>query len=187
MVSRSTTAKKPVDAARPARKPRKAQAPRPLDQAVLEGLVGYNLRRAEVRMRQLVIKAWSDWDLRPPEYSALALIATNDLVTQADLGSALNIKRPNMVSLTEKLERRGLIKRAVHEDDRRNHILTLTPKGEALLADTDGLLRDLDLAVTGCWTDRERMHMIALLRRFYTANGDTVHGAVTQALTRPIS
>ena len=143
---------------------------RPLDQAALQGLVGYNLRRAEVRMRQLVIKAWSDWDLRPPEYSALALIAGNDLVTQAELGCALNIKRPNMVSLTEKLERRGLIKRAVHQEDRRNQILTLTAKGEALLADTDGLLRELDTVATACWTGRERRQVIELLQRFYNAS-----------------
>ena len=129
---------------------------RKLDQSSLQQLVGYNLRRAEVHMRQLVIKAVSEWDVRPPEYSALALIAGNELVTQADLGQALNIKRPNMVTLIEKLERRGLVKRQVHELDRRNHILTLTEKGEALLADIDGMLHDMDRQWTACWSDKER-------------------------------
>ena len=142
-------------------------ADRRLDQTVLQRLVGYNLRRAEVHMRQQVIKALSEWDIRPPEYSALTLIASNELVTQTDLGEALNIKRPNMVSMIERLEQRGLVRRTVHERDRRNHILSLTPKGDALLADTDGLIDALDLAATRCWSDRERRQMVALLQRFY--------------------
>lgn len=149
------------------RTPRKGLTDRRLDQTMLQRLVGYNLRRAEVHMRQQVIKALSEWDIRPPEYSALTLIASNELVTQTDLGEALNIKRPNMVSMIERLEQRGLVRRTVHQHDRRNHILSLTPKGDALLADTDGLLNELDLAATGCWTDRERRQLVALLRRFY--------------------
>ena len=145
---------------------------RQLDQSSLQQLVGYNLRRAEVHMRQMVIKAVSEWDVRPPEYSALALIAGNELVTQADLGQALNIKRPNMVTLIEKLERRGLVKRQVHELDRRNHILTLTEKGEALLADIDGMLHDMDRQWTACWSDKERRTVIALLQRFYGRPAD---------------
>ena len=142
-------------------------AARRLDQSSLQQLVGYNLRRAEVHMRQLVIRALADWDIRPPDYSALSLIAANDLVTQADLGEALNIKRPNMVSLIEKLEKRALVLREVHARDRRNHILTLTEKGEALLADIDGMLHDLDRKAAACWSAQEKKTLTALLRRFY--------------------
>lgn len=138
-----------------------------LDQSSLENLVGYRLRRAEVHMRQLVIKSLSEWDIRPPEYSVLTLIAGNQLVTQADLGLALNVKRPNMVTLVEKLERRGLIKREVHVRDRRNHILTLTEKGEALLADIDGMLHDMDKRWTACWSVKERALVAELLQRLY--------------------
>ena len=145
---------------------------RKLDQSSIGNLAGYHLRRAEVHMRQLVIKAVSEWDVRPPEYSALALIAGNRLVTQADLGQALNVKRPNMVTLIEKLEQRGLVKRQVHELDRRNHILTLTEKGEALLADIDGMLHDMDRQWTACWSDKERRTVIELLQRFYGRPAD---------------
>lgn len=161
---------RPVKPARgPALRPEAAVAksPRALDQSSLENLVGYRLRRAEVHMRQLVIKALADWDIRPPEYSVLALIAGNALVTQADLGHALNIKRPNMVTLVEKLERRGLVKREVHARDRRNHILTLTEKGEAQLADIDGMLHDMDKQWTACWGDKERRQVADLLQRLY--------------------
>ena len=145
---------------------------RVLEQTALQTLVGYHLRRAEVHMRQLVIKLLSEWDIRPPEYSALSLIACNDLVTQSDLGLALNIKRPNMVTLVEKLEKRGLIKREVHARDRRNQILTLTEKGEAQLADIDGLLHDMDKQWTACWSVKERSQVSELLQRLYKATAE---------------
>jgi len=138
-----------------------------LNQEALYGLVGYSLRRAEVTMRQHFTRTLADWDIRGAEYSVLVLIATNELVTQAELGEALNIKRPNMVSLIERLEKRGLIARKVHEHDRRNHILSLTEKGEALLADIEGPVHELDKQITACWSARERAQVVALLQRFY--------------------
>jgi DNA-binding MarR family transcriptional regulator len=138
-----------------------------LDQSALQRLAGYSLRRAEVAMRQHFTRTLADWDIRGAEYSVLVLIATNELVTQAELGEALNIKRPNMVSLIERLEKRGLIARKVHEHDRRNHILSLTEKGEALLADIEGPVHELDKRITACWSARERAQVVALLQRFY--------------------
>ena len=138
-----------------------------LDQSALKRLAGYSLRRAEVMMRQHFTRTLADWDIRGAEYSALVLTATNRLVTQADLGEALNIKRPNMVSLTLRLEKRGLIERKVHEHDRRNHILTLTEKGEALLVDIEGRVIEMDKQMTHCWSPRERAQVMALLERFY--------------------
>jgi DNA-binding MarR family transcriptional regulator len=138
-----------------------------LDQGALQGLVGYSLRRAEVLMRQHFTRTLADWDIRGAEYSVLVLTATNSEVTQADLGEALNIKRPNMVSLTLRLEQRGLIVRKVHQRDRRNHILSLTEKGEALLTDIEAPVQQMDKRVTACWTAKERNQVVKLLRRFY--------------------
>jgi DNA-binding MarR family transcriptional regulator len=157
--------------ARPAAKrrtnPAVRERGRQIDQTALENLVGYNLRRAEVRMRQDFIRTLADWDIRPPEYSALTLIAANAFVTQADLVEALNVKRPNMVGLIDGLERRGLVERAVYEQDRRNQVLSITAKGEALLADIDQLVREMDRRITQCWTAKERAQVIELLQRFY--------------------
>jgi len=145
-----------------------------LDQSALQTLAGYSLRRAEVLMRQHFTRTLADWDIRGAEYSVLVLTVTNRNVTQADLGEALNIKRPNMVSLIERLEKRGLLERRVHERDRRNHILTLTEKGEALLTDIEAPVQRMDRRVTGCWSARERAQVVALLQRFYEGGGADV-------------
>lgn len=165
-------------AARKAVAPKKAPAApakangkkaRALNQEALYGLVGYSLRRAEVAMRQVFARTLADWDIRGAEYSVLVLTANNEMVTQAELGEALNIKRPNMVSLIERLEKRGLITRKVHEHDRRNHILSLTEKGDALLADIEVPIQEMDRRITACWSARERAQVVDLLQRFYLA------------------
>jgi DNA-binding MarR family transcriptional regulator len=137
------------------------------DQTAMQGLVGYNIRRAELHMRQAFDRSVGGSGLRPSEFSILVLISSNPLVTQADLGRALNIRRPNMVVLIEALERRGLVVRAEHERDRRMHILRLTPKGRALVGKAQRLSQDGERRATRCWTDQERTQVISLLRRLY--------------------
>ena len=146
-------------------------APRgPIDQSVMQGLVGYNIRRAELHMRQAFDDGVGRSGLRPSEFSILVLIDSNSLVTQTDLGHALNIRRPNMVVLIEGLERRSLVVRAEHEHDGRMHTLRLTAKGKALLGKAHRLSLDGELEATRCWTDRERAQVVALLRRLYEQN-----------------
>ena len=138
-----------------------------LDPGILGELAGYNIRRAEVHMRQQFEREMGARGLRPPEFSTLVLIAANPLATQAEIAQALNIQRPNMVGLVGGLEERGLISRTVYEHDRRNHILELTPRGVALLDEAKRVVRELDRRVTACWTDRERDQAIALLARLW--------------------
>jgi len=156
-----------IPAARPSGRRTKLPVRGPIDQSLMQGLVGYNIRRAELHMRQAFDRGVGRSGLRPSEFSILVLIDGNALVTQTDLGSTLRIKRPNMVVLVESLERRGLIVRAEHEHDGRMHTLRLTPKGQTLLAQARRLSREAELRATRCWTDRERAQVTALLRRLY--------------------
>ncbi|MBL8382387.1 MAG: MarR family transcriptional regulator [Burkholderiales bacterium] len=136
-----------------------------LDQARLQRLIGYNLRRAEVVMRGRVGALLAQSDLRAVEYSILSLLAANAEVTQKDLGEALAVKRPNMVALIDRLETRGLVTRAVLARDRRNQVLTLTPAGTALLAQTDARLDALENAAFADWSAAERAQVARMLRR----------------------
>lgn len=157
-------------AARPRKRtPARSAAARGLDPGILRELAGYNIRRAEVHMRQQFEREMGERGLRPPEFSTLVLIAANPLATQAEIAQALNIQRPNMVGLIGGLEERGLITRTVYEHDRRNHMLALTPRGAAFLEEARRVVLEMDRRVTACWTDRERDQAIALLARLWDA------------------
>ncbi|MBL8378156.1 MAG: MarR family transcriptional regulator [Burkholderiales bacterium] len=137
----------------------------PLDATRLKRLLGYNLRRAEVRMRGLVAEALGRDDLRAVEYSMLSLLASNRGVTHKQLGEALSVKRPNLVALVDRLEARGLIERAVVDLDRRSQSLALTAAGSALLARMDARLDALEAAFFATWSARDKASLRALLTR----------------------
>ena len=136
----------------------------------MQRLVGYNIRRAELFMRQAYDRSVGETGLRPSEFSILALLDSNAQVTQSELGLALNIRRPNMVVLIEGLERRGLLLRAQHEHDRRMQILQLTAQGKTLLREALRRSREGEKLSYACWSDQERDQVIALLRRLYERN-----------------
>lgn len=100
----------------------------------LENQVGFVLRLAQVSVFKHLIAALEPFDLRLTDYSALLVIAANPELKQQSLGEALWIQRPNLVSIMDGLERRGLVKRGSAPGDRRSYALTLTPEGSALLA-----------------------------------------------------
>ena len=99
---------------------------------VLDGLLGYRLRRAQVAVFADFAETMADVDLTPGQFGTLALIADNPGLSQTALGMALGIDRSSVVPLIDKLERRGLVERAPHPRDRRSHALRLTAPGTTL-------------------------------------------------------
>jgi DNA-binding MarR family transcriptional regulator len=99
---------------------------------VLDGLLGYRLRRAQVAVFADFAQTMAEHELTPGQFGTLALIAANPGLSQTALGTALGIDRSSVVPLIDKLEGRRLVERAPHPRDRRSHALRLTREGEAL-------------------------------------------------------
>ena len=89
------------------RKPRLAKPPR-LDLGVLDGHLGYFIRRLQVWVFQDFIRTLASIDISPAQYSVLVVIAANPGASQSQIGSTLGIERARLVRLLDKLEKRGL-------------------------------------------------------------------------------
>ncbi|TNE63829.1 MAG: MarR family transcriptional regulator [Alphaproteobacteria bacterium] len=133
-------AQMPEQAVRGVRKSR-----REVDISGLEGLLGYNLRRAQMVELQRFASYFGPYDIRPVQYAILTLVDSNPGLNQSQLGEALDVKRANMVTLINELEGRGLVGRMPSARDRRSHTLELTEKGHALV----GTLRDVQAKLEG--------------------------------------
>lgn len=96
---------------------------------VVTDIVGYRLRRAQIAIFQQFSARFGDHELRPAEYSALALIEANPGSKQIEIAKALGIKRANFVALINGLAARGLVERRLPADDRRSQALHLTALG----------------------------------------------------------
>ena len=101
---------------------------------VLASSAGYRLRRAELRAFAELVDALAPMDLRPGQFSVLAVVAANAGLRQSDVAGELGIKRANFVPVIDDLELRGLVTRTSSTVDRRANCLHLTPAGERLLA-----------------------------------------------------
>jgi hypothetical protein len=109
-----------------------AELQAPLDSA-LNDLIGYAMRRAQLKLFQNLIGRLSAHDLRPAQFSALAIINQNPGLMQADLARALTIEPPQVVPLLNKLEselaaQSDLDATAALDDQEREELLRLLKK-----------------------------------------------------------
>ncbi|RJF74248.1 MarR family winged helix-turn-helix transcriptional regulator [Rhodopseudomonas palustris] len=100
----------------------------------LAGLLGYALKRAQLRVFEDFLHCVAPVQLTPAQFSVLLLLDANPGRNQTEIATTLGILRPNFVAMLDALEGRGLCVRTRSPNDRRSHILMLTDKGRATLA-----------------------------------------------------
>ncbi|MBK5002392.1 MarR family transcriptional regulator [Pseudomonas sp. S31] len=153
--------------ARPARTADTASTPAAVGEGVLEELIGYALRRAQLKLFQNLIARLSAYDLRPAQFSALAIIEQNPGLMQADLARALAIEPPQVVPMLNKLEERALAVRVRCKPDKRSYGIFLSKAGETLLKELKQIASDSDREATSALDDEERGQLLRLLSRIY--------------------
>lgn len=135
-----------------------------LDYGVLDELLGYSLRRAQVAMFAAFHEATRGLDITPPRFTALVMIGSNPGMSQTALGNVLGIARSGAMLLTDWFERQGLVERRRRPDDRRAWGLHLTPKGERLAKDLEKRVLEVDLQRSRL-APAERRQLLRLLEK----------------------
>ncbi len=100
----------------------------------LSELLGYSLKRAQLRVFDDFIRCMASLNLTPAQFSVLLLIDRNPGRNQTEIANTLGILRPNFVAMLDSLEGRELCVRVRSANDRRSHNLMLTDKGRGILA-----------------------------------------------------
>jgi DNA-binding MarR family transcriptional regulator len=73
--------------------------------------------------------------LSPSLNAALATVANHGPLTPSELAARERIQRPTVTRLIAKLEHAGLVARTADPADRRSFLISLTPEGQALIAE----------------------------------------------------
>jgi DNA-binding MarR family transcriptional regulator len=133
------TVSKAVDVTRASRPARKegidnATQDTPIQLGELAGLLGYSLKRAQLKIFEDFLRCVAPLQLTPAQFSVLLLLDRNPGRNQTEIANTLGILRPNFVAMLDGLEGRDLCARMRSTNDRRSHILVLTEKGRAVLA-----------------------------------------------------
>jgi DNA-binding MarR family transcriptional regulator len=139
-----------------------------VDTSYLEGLVGYNARRATLVIVDAFIKHMAVYDLRPVDFSVLSLVAHNPGITSRQLCATLAMQPPNLVGMVNALEKRELIVRRPHPHDGRAMGLHLTPTGKKFVRQAEQTATQLEQEATVRLSAGERRTLMQLLRKIYT-------------------
>jgi DNA-binding MarR family transcriptional regulator len=104
--------------------------------------------------------------LRPRHLVALTVMRENGGVTgQQELATELGVDRTNLVGLLNELEAEGLILRRRAAEDRRRHIVEVTPAGEERLAAAEAAIGAVEDEVLGALSDHQREQLFELLQQ----------------------
>ena len=117
------------------------------------------------RMRLRAESAIAPLGLRPRHLLALTVLRDRGGSTQQALATTLQIDSTNLVGLLNELEADKLIERRRSSEDRRRHIVELTPAGANLLANVEAALAAVEDEVLGGLDHEQRETLYSLLQQ----------------------
>ena len=135
-----------------------------LDPGPLPGLLGYQLRLAQLAVFRDFERSAGDLGVSPGRFGLLALVEANPGVSQSRLAHAVGLDRSTMVAVLDQLEDRALVERRAGPD-RRTNGLWLTREGKRLVAQLKRRITEHEARIAGRLTPAERATLFSLLRR----------------------
>src|SRR4051794_38365423 len=110
------------------------------------------------------------------EFSTLNFVRDADGVTQRELATLMCVDANMVVQLLNSLETRGFAVRERDPQDRRRHVVRITPAGTRALVKAEGVLERSADDILGPLSDDERGELRGLLAK---ALGDGASAAIT--------
>lgn len=142
-----------------------------IDYDVLDELIGYGIRRAQITLYDDFIRSLAPWDMTPPRFSALLIVGRNPDLKLTGLARVLGIARSGAVLLVDTLEQMALVERRPSPTDRRAYGLRLTAAGRATLAQVRAAVLEHDARMAAHLTEPERRSLLRLLRKLAGIDG----------------
>jgi DNA-binding MarR family transcriptional regulator len=137
----------------------------PLQQVFLSQQVGHCARLVHAAVRPYYAKHMAQFDLKPSEFAALSLVFENPGASQRQVADAVMISPPNMASLMERLEERGLLRRQQDPQDKRLYLLHLTDAGAQLHSQASSVVQNLEERASSMLTPDEKERLLELLAK----------------------
>jgi DNA-binding MarR family transcriptional regulator len=131
----------------------------------LRGLIGYALRRAQLRVFDDFFEQLAGESITPARFSALMVVHAHPGVTQAELAHSLDIAPSGVAALLDSLEKAGFVRRSPIEQNRRAYALNLTTAGNAKLRRLGELVAEHESRVCARLSTEEKRRLLDLLAR----------------------
>lgn len=121
------------------------------------------IKRLGYAVKERTMKAYEGTGLHPYHHAILLVLDAGSADTQGSIADALGYDRGQLVGLLDELEEQGLVERRRDPDDRRRHLVRLTPAGKRTLKRLRALSKEIEDEFLGPLGNEERANLHALL------------------------
>ena len=109
--------------------------------------LGYLVVRLAEAVDRAFVAALADLGLKPRQLRLLVLVDRATGLNQRELARQLEVDAGNLIAILDGLEADGLLLRTRDDTDRRQRLVTLTPKGRRVLAEAQAATEAVETAV----------------------------------------
>ncbi len=141
--------------------------------AGVEHAVGYQLKRAQHRLRLAMDARLRPLRLTTPQYAVLSALEANAGLSGAELARRAFVTPQTMQGLVVSLEQAGFLARRPHATHGRVLQAFLTPAGATALQQAHRVVEDIQRTMLALLSDTDRHRLVSLLR----SCGDQLAGA----------
>jgi len=131
---------------------------------VLDDLVGYAVRRAQLSIYEDFGATMGAEEITPQRFSSLVIVENNPGISQTRLAEVMGIARSGVVAIIDDFENKGLIERQA-SGDRRSYSLLLTKAGARQLKRYKQAVKEHDERISAALSQAEKEQLLALLRK----------------------
>jgi DNA-binding MarR family transcriptional regulator len=136
-----------------------------VDMTPLDRTVGFLLKRAQIAVSRDIHRIFAEFDMTAVQFTVLTVVANNPGIAQHELATALEVERPRMVPVLDKLVKRDLTVRRQDERDGRSRRIHLTGAGQELLAELHRRFALLEQRWADVLGEHERNRLVDSLER----------------------
>lgn len=131
----------------------------------LDDFLPYRLSFTSNLVSDTIARAYESlFGLSIPEWRLVTVVAETGGITQAAIGVRTRMDKVTVSRAAIALVERGLMARTPNPDDRRSHLLRLTPSGESLYAAVAPKAIELERRIFSAFRPEELAQFAAMLR-----------------------
>ncbi len=135
---------------------------------------GFLIRRLHQIHSALFAEEALGLDVTPPQYGVLSVIAVQPGLDQSAIAEEVGVDRATLASVVARLEAAGFVRRTISKTDRRQKLLTLTPRGRTILSRMQEPVQRAQERILEPLQGKEREQFLKLLNKL--VDGGNEHG-----------
>lgn len=137
------------------------------DIGALADIVGFHIRLAHVAVYRHFTETFSDLELTQKQVSVLWLVDDHPGIAQIDVGQRLQMDRATTMTIVNRLQERGYLRRERSTTDARKQALYLTPPGGKALEKAKACIAEHEAWLKGRFTPEEVKKLVEMLARIH--------------------